>query len=194
MLRTLVTLATMIAAFVPRAMADGQLRSLDHTGFPEPFALASSWDPALVREAYSRIAATMRANGAHMVLGPSLEIARDPRRGRIEQSFGEDPYLVGEMGLAAIEGLQGTGKPHALAPGKVLAADVTVTFGAVKAGLLRECLPPETLADQARLAAGIDTNSSCTCPPMVSARYRLRSASFAKSISRPSNRSSRARP
>ncbi|HEY2629030.1 MAG TPA: glycoside hydrolase family 3 N-terminal domain-containing protein [Usitatibacter sp.] len=119
---TLVFPALACAALAPAAMAEAPLRSLERTGFPEPFALACSWDPLTVRETYSGIAVIARANGTTMVLGPSLEIGRDPRRGHIEQSFGEDPYLVGEMGLAAIEGLQGAGKPHGLAAGKVFAA------------------------------------------------------------------------
>ncbi|HEX7607162.1 MAG TPA: glycoside hydrolase family 3 N-terminal domain-containing protein, partial [Usitatibacter sp.] len=119
----LVTLGLAPAALAAPAMDDAaELRSLEHSGFPEPFALASSWDPALARETYATIAASLRASGARRVLGPSLQIGRDPRRGRIEQSFGEDPCLVGEMGVAAIEGLQGTGKTRDLAPGKVLAA------------------------------------------------------------------------
>ena len=125
-------------------MADAQLRSLEHSGFPEPLALACSWDPATVREAYSAMAAIAHASGAKMVLGPSLAIARDPRRGRIERSFGEDPYLVGELGLAAIEGLQGPGKPHALAPGKVFAA-VTDFAGP---GLPAEGVGPAPVAER----------------------------------------------
>jgi beta-glucosidase len=121
-LATFVLQCLAFATIAPAVMAEAPLRSLENAGFPEPFALACSWDTATVRDAYSSLAAMARASGTTMVLGPSLEIGRDPRRGRVEQSFGEDPYLVGEMGLAAIEGLQGAGKPHTLAPGKVFAA------------------------------------------------------------------------
>jgi beta-glucosidase len=125
-------------------MAEAQLRSLERSGFPEPLALACSWDPALVRESYSEMAAMARAHGAKMVLGPSLAIERDPRRGRIDQSFGEDPYLVGELGVAAIEGLQGAGKPHELAAGKVFAA-VTEFAGP---GLPAEGVGPAPVAER----------------------------------------------
>ena len=49
----------------------------------------------------------MRAAGAHQGLSPVLDIARDPRWGRIEETFGEDPYLVSRMGVAFVQGLQG---------------------------------------------------------------------------------------
>ncbi len=88
-----------LAANPPRPLALG-------TALPSPIALAATWDPALVREAYATAAHSLRAQGVRAVLGPSLEIARDPRRGRPEQSFGEDAYLVGELGVAAIQGLQ----------------------------------------------------------------------------------------
>lgn len=91
-------------------------------GFPQAIALASSWDPTLLREVSAAVAWELRARGVRLVLAPALDIARDPRHGCIEQTFGEDPYLVGEMGVAAVEGLQGTGNPRSLAPGKVLAA------------------------------------------------------------------------
>ncbi|APV48680.1 hypothetical protein BWI17_02660 [Betaproteobacteria bacterium GR16-43] len=75
---------------------------------PASFALAATWDLALVREANEVIGRELRARGVRLALGPSLEIARDPRRGQVEHSFGEDPFLVGEMGVAAIEGLHGS--------------------------------------------------------------------------------------
>jgi beta-glucosidase len=89
---------------------------------PRGLALAATWDPALVREIYASIAREARAHGARLVPGPGLEIARDPRQGRVQGSFGEDPFLVSEMGVAAIEGLQGNGMPRLIAHDKVLAA------------------------------------------------------------------------
>lgn len=77
------------------------------TSFPQAIAMASTWDPDLVREINSITAREIRARGAHMVLSPVVDVARDPRWGRIEETFGEDPYLVSEMGVAAVEGLQG---------------------------------------------------------------------------------------
>ncbi len=83
----------------------------DATSFPQAIALASSWDPELVREVNQIISREIRARGVHLVLSPVVDIARDPRWGRIEETFGEDPYLVSEMGVAAIRGLQGDTLP-----------------------------------------------------------------------------------
>ena len=91
------------------------------TSFPQSIALASSWDPHLVQRVNSVIAREIRVRGVPMVLSPVVDIARDPRWGRIEETYGEDPYLVGEMGVAAVEGLQGEGRSHDLRPGKVFA-------------------------------------------------------------------------
>jgi beta-glucosidase len=89
------------------------------TSYPQAIALASSWDPALVRQVYNIVAREIRARGVHLVLAPVVDVARDPRWGRIEETFGEDPYLVAEMGVAAITGFQGDALP--LAKGKVFA-------------------------------------------------------------------------
>jgi beta-glucosidase len=91
------------------------------TSFPQAIALASSWDPALVRAVNVVTAREMRARGVTEALTPVVDVARDPRWGRIEETFGEDPYLVGEMGVAAVEGLQGEGKAWDLGPDKVFA-------------------------------------------------------------------------
>ncbi len=91
------------------------------TSFPQSIALASSWDPGLVRQVNNVIAREIRVRGVPMVLSPVVDIARDPRWGRIEETYGEDPYLVSEMGVAAVEGLQGEGRSHDLRPGKVFA-------------------------------------------------------------------------
>jgi beta-glucosidase len=93
--------------------------ALGATSFPQAIALASTWDPGLVREVNSVTAREIRARGVHLVLSPVVDVARDPRWGRIEETFGEDPYLVGVLGAAAVEGLQGSGSR--LGPGKVFA-------------------------------------------------------------------------
>src|SRR5947209_7328889 len=77
------------------------------TSFPVPIALASSWDPALVERVMSVAAQEARARGTHQVLSPVVDLARDPRWGRTEETYGEDPYLVSRMGMAAIRGYQG---------------------------------------------------------------------------------------
>ena len=97
------------------------LATRDATSFPIPIGLASTWNPDLVRDANALIAGEVRARGVTQVLSPVVDVARDPRWGRIEETFGEDPYLVGELGVAAVEGLQGVGKDPKLKPGKVLA-------------------------------------------------------------------------
>ena len=81
------------------------------TSFPQSIALASTWDPALLERVFSVAAREMRARGATLALAPVVDVARDPRWGRIEETYGEDPYLVSEMGLAAIRGFQGTTLP-----------------------------------------------------------------------------------
>lgn len=91
------------------------------TMFPQAIALAGSFDTDLMTRVQSQIAREARARGVPFVLSPVVDIVRDPRWGRIEETFGEDPYLVGEMGVAAVEGLQGPGKTTMLPPGKVFA-------------------------------------------------------------------------
>ena len=97
--------------------------ALGATSFPQSIAMASSFDPDLVREVNGVIAREIRSRGVTLVLSPVVDVARDPRWGRIEETFGEDPYLVSEMGVAAVEGLQGRGvnSGDRLAPGKVFA-------------------------------------------------------------------------
>ncbi len=77
------------------------------THFPIPIALASSWDPALLERVMSVAALEARARGTYHVLSPVLDLARDPRWGRTEETYGEDPYLVSRLGVAAIRGYQG---------------------------------------------------------------------------------------
>src|SRR5688572_17787730 len=81
------------------------------TSFPQSIALASTWDPKLVEQVFSVAAREMRARGATLALAPVVDVARDPRWGRIEETYGEDPWLVSEMSLAAIRGFQGTTLP-----------------------------------------------------------------------------------
>lgn len=89
------------------------------TSFPQAIALASSWDPALIEDVYTVAGREIRARGAHMVLSPVVDVSRDPRWGRIEETYGEDPYLAGEIGVAAVLGFQGTEIP--IEDGRVIA-------------------------------------------------------------------------
>ena len=79
------------------------------TSFPQSIALASTFDPNLLERVYAITAREIRVRGVHHVLSPVVDVALDPRWGRIEETFGEDPYLVSRMGVAAIRGFQGTG-------------------------------------------------------------------------------------
>ena len=89
------------------------------TSFPQSIALASTWNPELVERVFTVAAAETRARGAHQVLAPVVDIARDPRWGRFEETYGEDPYLAARLGVAAVRGFQGDSLP--LPPDRVLA-------------------------------------------------------------------------
>jgi beta-glucosidase len=91
------------------------------TSFPQAIALASSWDLDLVRAVNAVTAREIRARGVSLALTPVVDVARDPRWGRIEETFGEDPHLTGELGVASVEGLQGLNRARTLGPGKVFA-------------------------------------------------------------------------
>ena len=98
------------------------------TSFPQAIALASTWDPGLIEKMATITAKEARALGVHHVYSPMLSVARDPRWGRIEESYGEDPYLVSRIGVAFIKGLQGTGEQrfdenHIIATAKHFIAD-----------------------------------------------------------------------
>ena len=87
------------------------LTAVRGTHFPVPIGLASTWDPALLERIMSVAAQEARARGAQHVLSPVVDLGRDPRWGRIEETYGEDPYLVSRMGVAAVRGYQGTSLP-----------------------------------------------------------------------------------
>jgi beta-glucosidase len=78
------------------------------TVFPQSVNLASTFNTALALKTGAVIGAEARASGVDMILGPVLDVARDPRWGRVEEDFGEDPYLSGALGAAYVEGMQGT--------------------------------------------------------------------------------------
>ncbi len=96
------------------------------TSFPQPISLASSWDPEFISQVFTAGAVETRARGSHFVLGPNLDLGRDPRWGRTEETYGEDPYLVSRMGVAVIKALQGPGPAidgnHVVATAKHFAA------------------------------------------------------------------------
>src|SRR6266496_2760385 len=89
------------------------------TSFPQAIALASTWNPDLVERVFTAAAAEARARGVEQVLAPVVDVARDPRWGRIEETYGEDPYLAARMGVAAVRGCQGGGTT--VGPSRVIA-------------------------------------------------------------------------
>jgi len=88
------------------------------TIFPVPIALAASWDPAGVERSQAVAAREARAVGIHWAFAPMVDIARDPRWGRIVEGAGEDPYLGAAVAAAQVRGFQGEGLG---APGRVIA-------------------------------------------------------------------------
>lgn len=78
----------------------------DATVFPQGIGLAATWDPALLEQVAGVIREQMLAVGARLGLAPVLDIARDPRWGRVEETYGEDPVLSGTLGAAYVRGLQ----------------------------------------------------------------------------------------
>jgi beta-glucosidase len=77
------------------------------TSFPQALSLASTWDPDLVHQVFTAAGDEAGSAGVGQVFSPVLDIARDPRWGRTEETYGEDPFLASRMGVAAITGLQG---------------------------------------------------------------------------------------
>ncbi len=111
---------------IPALMHEEALHGLmarDATSYPQAIGLASAWDPALVERIFAAVAAEARARGTHQVLAPVVDVARDPRWGRTEETYGEDPYLAGRLGVAAVRGLQGrrASVDAPLAPDRVVA-------------------------------------------------------------------------
>jgi len=79
------------------------------TLFPQAIGLASTWNPKLIKRMAQAAAREARAVGVAQALAPDLDLSRDPRWGRVEETYGEDPYLVSRMGVAYITGMQGEG-------------------------------------------------------------------------------------
>jgi beta-glucosidase len=95
-----------IPAIIHEECCNGYM-ALGGTVFPQMIGLASTFQPDLAREMTEAIRRQMRAVGAHQGLAPVLDVARDPRWGRLEETFGEDPTLVSQFGMAYVRGLQG---------------------------------------------------------------------------------------
>ena len=101
------------------------------TQFPQAIGLASTWEPELVRAMATVIRTQMVAVGARQTLAPVLDIARDPRWGRSEETYGEDPYLASRMGVAYVDGVQGP----SMREGVAATGKHFMGYGAPEAGL-----------------------------------------------------------
>jgi beta-glucosidase len=112
------------------------------TIFPVPPALGSTWDPALVERVFAVAGREARLRGGTVALSPVVDLAREPRYGRTEEFFGEDPHLVAEMGLAAVRGQQG---PRPLGKDKLFCTLKHFVHGAPQGGLNRA---PANLSDR----------------------------------------------
>jgi beta-glucosidase len=100
--------------------------AIDSTSFSQPIGLAATFDPDLVERLFAMTALEARVRGTHQALTPVVDVARDPRWGRVEETYGEDPYLVSRLGIAAVRGFQGDrefrDKSHVIATLKHFAA------------------------------------------------------------------------
>jgi beta-glucosidase len=81
----------------------------DATNFPVPIGLASTWNEDLMKEIYTNVAEEVRARGGQHVLAPVVDVTRDPRWGRTEETLGEDPFLISRLAIAEIKAYQGDG-------------------------------------------------------------------------------------
>ena len=94
-------------------------QALDGTVLPVALAVASTWDPDLYEQACRAVAAEVRARGVHVALVSTLDVLRDPRWGRAEETFGEDPYLAAAFTTAAVRGVQGCGADGPIPPDRL---------------------------------------------------------------------------
>lgn len=81
--------------------------AVDGTSFPQPIALGATFNPELVEQLFTMTALEARLRGTHHALTPVVDVAREPRWGRVEETYGEDPFLVSRLGIAAVRGFQG---------------------------------------------------------------------------------------
>ncbi|MFL5808900.1 MAG: glycoside hydrolase family 3 N-terminal domain-containing protein [Flavisolibacter sp.] len=79
----------------------------DATNFPIPIGLASTWNEGLMTEIYTNVAEEVRARGGQHVLAPVVDVTRDPRWGRTEETMGEDPFLISRLAVAQVKAYQG---------------------------------------------------------------------------------------
>ena len=119
-----------IPALVHEEVCSGVM-ARDATIFPQAIGVASTWEPEYNRRLADAVRTQMRAMGSHQGLSPVLDVVRDPRWGRTEETYGEDPHLVAQMGVAFVRGLQGA----SLSDGVVATAKHFVGYGASEGGM-----------------------------------------------------------
>jgi len=95
-----------IPVFLAEECPHGHM-AIGATVFPTSIGQGSTWDPALVQRMAAAIATEVRVQGGHIGYGPVLDLAREPRWSRVEETYGEDPVLTSQMGVAMVKGLQG---------------------------------------------------------------------------------------
>ena len=125
------------------------LLAMGATIFPQAIAQGSTWNPALVERMASVIALEASASGVDQALSPLFDLAREPRYGRTEECYGEDPYLVARMGVAFVEGMQGKAeytRVHGIAPGKLMCTAKHFAGYSVPAGGIN--LAPSSLGER----------------------------------------------
>ena len=154
------------------------------TIFPIPLAQAATWDPELVEQAARQAAREAAAEGIRWTFAPMIDIARDPRWGRVAESLGEDPRLGGTLATAMVRGFQGSGLADATSV--AACAKHFVGYGAAEAGrdynsawipeiLLREVyLPPFQAALDAGVATFMTAFNTLNGVPATGNRFLLR--------------------
>ena len=93
-----------IPVFLAEEAPHGHM-AIGTTVFPTGIGMAATWSPTLIEEVGKAIAKEIRSQGAHISYGPVLDLSRDPRWSRVEETFGEDPVLSGRLGAAMVTGL-----------------------------------------------------------------------------------------
>ena len=173
-----------IPALVISECLHGHL-SGDATIFPQAIGLASTWNLDLIDRMARAAAREARAVGVAQALGPDLDLARDPRWGRVEETYGEDPYLVARMGVAYIKGMQGAGpaidREHLICTAKHYAAhgrpEAGVNLAPVPCGpreLRTDYLPPfQAAVQEAGVLSVMPAYSECDGVPASASRLLL---------------------
>jgi beta-glucosidase len=120
------------------------------TAFPTPVALAATWDPVAVEEMADLMRRQMRAVGLLHALAPVMDVARDARWGRVTETYGEDPHLVGALSVAFTRGMQGAD----LREGVIACAKHFIGYAQTEGG-----------QNMAAIAVGPASSAMCTAAP-----------------------------